>query len=958
MYTNTAYPSHSSADLLTVTYYDRYDFLNVSGEWTPAPQYDYFDEGLEGDSYGHSYAQPTTEHTAVKGQVTGSKTRNLKTGEWIGTISYYDDKYRVIQTLSDNARGGYDRVTNLYDFVGQVLQTKVVHYATDTTDVPQEILRRFEYDHAGRLLATYHQIDDQPEVLLSANGYNELSQLTAKGLHAGAETVAYDYNIRGWLTAISSPLFSQELFYNAPSGLDGQMARYNGNISAMKWGDHLSGNPMGYVFGYDKLNRLTEANHFEGMTATNKYKEWLDYDLNGNILTLQRSGNSSALIDDLAFDYGTMGNRLMSVTDAEADTTTFHDRNTSGADYFYDKNGSMVTDLNKEIDSIYYNHLNLTDKVVFATGDSILYFYDAAGIKLRQEMYKAGILKMKRDYAGEFYYENDTLKFIHHEEGRVVIQNEELSYEYHLRDHLGNNRVTFSTVNESYTIVATMEDANATNEEAYFENVSETRVSMAAANNTPEGNKAARVQSTDPIGPMTMLSVNKGDTVTLSAYAYYEGDGSTDGLISESVLLAALLSSYSGASGISEVSSQTQAAIENGLDFPNNLIPKTNETNDDAPKAYINYMLFDREMTFVTSGFKQISTAAQFQKELVQMEPIVIAIEGYVLAYVSNESDELNYVHFDDFSIYHAKTNVVSADSYYAYGGTYSSFIRTASVPQKFKFIGKEWQEETGLFDIEWRQYDPWVPHFTTIDPLAEAAPNWTPYRYGFNNPMRFTDPTGMLETASNGPCGSKPCPEENMQKTDPNIELEQNPQGGSPPPKQLINSPNGPCDCKGDVGKWLAWMGFPLDSEVNGSGDNQKSGAPIEGDQAGSDPTKSTAENMTGPIPLPYLGVAGKLGSKESIGKSLAEGGSKINELISENGGGTNSNPSNSSSNVSQSNDVRPSPVVIDTLNKRPVGGPSIVRPGVSGQQMRGVLLFDDRTTKPIQYFKRFEKN
>jgi hypothetical protein len=32
------------------------------------------------------------------------------------------------------------------------------------------------------------------------------------------------------------------------------------------------------------------------------------------------------------------------------------------------------------------------------------------------------------------------------------------------------------------------------------------------------------------------------------------------------------------------------------------------------------------------------------------------------------------------------------------------------------------------------------------IDPLAEEKPNWTPYRFCFNNPLRYTDPTGLLE--------------------------------------------------------------------------------------------------------------------------------------------------------------------------------------------------------------------
>ncbi|MDM1046592.1 hypothetical protein HX004_17405 [Myroides sp. 1354] len=33
-----------------------------------------------------------------------------------------------------------------------------------------------------------------------------------------------------------------------------------------------------------------------------------------------------------------------------------------------------------------------------------------------------------------------------------------------------------------------------------------------------------------------------------------------------------------------------------------------------------------------------------------------------------------------------------------------------------------------------------------SVDPLAEQAVNWTPYRYGYNNPLKYTDPTGMLE--------------------------------------------------------------------------------------------------------------------------------------------------------------------------------------------------------------------
>lgn len=33
------------------------------------------------------------------------------------------------------------------------------------------------------------------------------------------------------------------------------------------------------------------------------------------------------------------------------------------------------------------------------------------------------------------------------------------------------------------------------------------------------------------------------------------------------------------------------------------------------------------------------------------------------------------------------------------------------------------------------------------MDPLAEVAYDWSPYQYGYNNPIKYIDPTGMLES-------------------------------------------------------------------------------------------------------------------------------------------------------------------------------------------------------------------
>jgi RHS repeat-associated protein len=49
-----------------------------------------------------------------------------------------------------------------------------------------------------------------------------------------------------------------------------------------------------------------------------------------------------------------------------------------------------------------------------------------------------------------------------------------------------------------------------------------------------------------------------------------------------------------------------------------------------------------------------------------------------------------------------------------------------------------------GYIDAGARLYDPLVPRFTTIDPLAEMSRRFSPFTYGNNNPIRFIDPDGM----------------------------------------------------------------------------------------------------------------------------------------------------------------------------------------------------------------------
>lgn len=81
---------------------------------------------------------------------------------------------------------------------------------------------------------------------------------------------------------------------------------------------------------------------------------------------------------------------------------------------------------------------------------------------------------------------------------------------------------------------------------------------------------------------------------------------------------------------------------------------------------------------------------------------------------------------------------------YYPYGGVIGGIARNAAL-QQYKFEGKELDRTYGLdwYDIHARQYDPIVPSWHTVDPMAEKYYDVSPYAYCGNNPVNAVDPDG-----------------------------------------------------------------------------------------------------------------------------------------------------------------------------------------------------------------------
>jgi RHS repeat-associated protein len=86
--------------------------------------------------------------------------------------------------------------------------------------------------------------------------------------------------------------------------------------------------------------------------------------------------------------------------------------------------------------------------------------------------------------------------------------------------------------------------------------------------------------------------------------------------------------------------------------------------------------------------------------------------------------------------------------SYYSFGGIVPG-SQSQSGGDRFKFAGREWQSEVGLYNNRGRFYDPTTGRFLSEDPLQFAAGDPNLYRYVFNGPTVGTDPTGLLDSVS-----------------------------------------------------------------------------------------------------------------------------------------------------------------------------------------------------------------
>jgi RHS repeat-associated protein len=463
--------------ILSVNYYDDYDFID-------APSSTILGGGIEGVNILQN----------VRGLATGSWARVLDDENQVkGNTFYilYDEKGRIIRNFKQNHLGGFTQTDNKLDFLGKAKYV-ITSHAFDINATQITYREDFAYTPQDRLLSHTHTIgSDSPQLINYNEGYDALGTLTQKNVGGdanvaiGYQQVNFSYNIRGWLTAINdvkaldksepNDLFAFKINYDiVDQDLSDQVTPlYNGNISEIYWRSISDDVLRKYGYKYDALNRMQNAYYQKPKQANPNpasYDENALYDLNGNITHMQRNGMIDDIspyeMDDMEYSYAENTNQLIKVVDFSNNPNGFDDDSNgsddTADDYEYDANGNMITDQNKSIIGITYNHMNLPVKIQFTSTRKIEYLYDAAGVKVQKKVSSPWTSKIT-NYLDGFQYDGTGLVFFPHDEGYVnVIESDStyvFNYVFNYTDHLGNIRMSYG-LDPNQGVLKILEETN------------------------------------------------------------------------------------------------------------------------------------------------------------------------------------------------------------------------------------------------------------------------------------------------------------------------------------------------------------------------------------------------------------------------------------------------------------------------------------------------------------------
>lgn len=385
--------------------------------------------------------------------------------------------------------------------------------------------------------------------------------------------------------------------------------------------------------------------------------------------------------------------------------------------------------------------------------------------------------------------------------------NQSFAYDYLIKDHLGNTRVVLTDeLQQDISPAATVEAANpyspASTDPLYYEmsyfniNANSTYivpVSQATGlstnypslypnnngnppvNNNPNcSNTSSPIKQTDltkylyrlnsattaTTGLGITLKVMAGDVIRIYGKSYWFYNNSTQGNtnIPLADIITGLLGAPTGAAAGKGATVANLTTAANPTSIPTSFLTRTPTSGNLVPNASINYIFFDEQFKYAGGSMASVvsASAGVLKDHSSDLSGITVPKNGYIYVYISNQSPV--DVYFDNLQVIRNRGPILETSNYYPYGlimaGISDKTIKSNYSENKYRYNGKELQNRefsdgTGLeeYDYGARMYDPQIGRWAVPDAASAKALGWSPYRYGFDNPVRFLDPSGNYET-------------------------------------------------------------------------------------------------------------------------------------------------------------------------------------------------------------------
>ncbi|WP_343631147.1 RHS repeat-associated core domain-containing protein [Fluviicola sp.] len=533
---------------------------------------------------------------------------------------------------------------------------------------------------------------------------------------------------------------------------------YNGNIrlstTAIK--DVQAGSPgvnqvVGASYRYDQLNRLKgmkayfgslldngTASNWNGATTSNSYSSAITYDRNGNIKTMNRYASSpSAMMDQLTYNYITNTNKLHQVTDG-AGAAAFDDiSNTQNPNnYVYDNLGQMTKDISEGITDMDWRKGDRKLRQMKRSTNVTSFLYDPLGRRIAK-IYKPAGTNDKTQWVYT-YYANES-------NGQTMAVYDikyATNYVYLKEQHIyGGERLGMVQLNKTvYANGTTLPTDN------YSTNTL--------------GNK--RYELVNHLGNVNAVITDRkvlnSNYSALSYYFDFTSTGNTGwtttGCSGSTVALT------SGRLRITAGSSCTFDTYKSFQVAPS--VPYTVTFDlDRTDIANMNVLIYAGTTATVGSAslLTTITNPANGTISYTFTPTATPTTQNYVFVYFKKLSTENKTFFIDNLQIQsaasspYAAVTVMSSD-YYPFGMQMPG-RHTNDDKYRYGYNGmekdKEMHGEGNSYTTEFRQYDPRLGRWLSLDPLMGEFPWMSPYVAFDNNPILYIDPYGLESTSKPG---------------------------------------------------------------------------------------------------------------------------------------------------------------------------------------------------------------